>query len=368
MKKICILSMQKVDNFGSLLQSYSLKKIIENLNHKVNFIDIKENKDDNKLLCEKINFSEEINAKKSKFSKIDKFALNRIIIKCKDKNQNYLFNKFRKNNLNISDNCKFEHYDVCVIGSDEVFNCCANKPWGFTSQLFGNIDNADKVITYAASCGSTKYSNLSKDAANKIKETFKNVSAFSVRDKNTEEFVKKLTDKKIINSLDPVLIGNFDEEIKRNSKVKLPKRFCIIYSYYNRIDSKEEIQVIKEFCKQNDMKIITLGAPQFWTRNHFILNPFELLYAFSRAEFVITDTFHGTIFASKYSKKFATIVRESNKNKLIDLINRLEKNNHLCNNIQDINDIYLIDNDINRTNEICEIAKKESLNYLKNNI
>ena len=93
-----------------------------------------------------------------------------------------------------------------------------------------------------------------------------------------------------------------------------------------------------------------------------------MLYAFSRAEFVITDTFHGTIFASKYSKKFATIVRESNKNKLIDLINRLEKNNHLCNNIQDINDIYLIDNDINRTNEICEIAKKESLDYLKNNI
>ena len=39
--KICILSMQKVNNYGSVLQAYSLKKNIENLGHTVDFIDIK---------------------------------------------------------------------------------------------------------------------------------------------------------------------------------------------------------------------------------------------------------------------------------------------------------------------------------------
>lgn len=368
MKNICILSMQRVNNFGSLLQSYSLKKTLNDLKNNVKFIDIKRIEGDDKLFPDKIISKEEIIAKKSKFSKIDKYFINRLIIKIKTNIQNKVFENFRINELCLSDDSNKEHFDTCIIGSDEVFNCSINSSWGFTSQLFGNVDNVDKIITYAASCGSTKHSNLPKEAANKIKETFKNVSAFSVRDKNTEEFVKNLTNKRVINSLDPVLIGNFDKEIKDNSNIKLPNKFCIIYSYYNRIDSKEEIKEIKKFCKQNNMKIITLGAPQFWTYNHIVLNPFELLYAFSKAEFVITDTFHGTIFASKYSKRFATIVRKSNENKLTDLINRLEKNNHLCKNIKDINEIYLINNNINRTNEICRNARKESIEYLKNNI
>lgn len=368
MKNICILSMQRVNNFGSLLQSYSLKKFLESFGTSVEFIDIKANIEDNNLLKTKIITNEEKSAKKSKLLKIDKFFLNRLIIKKKDNLQNEKFEEFRIRNLNIDEKSNNKKFDTCIIGSDEVFNCATNKSWGFTSQLFGNVDNAAKVITYAASCGGTRFSDLSEASINKINNSFKKIYSFSVRDKNTEEFVKKLTNKKVINSLDPVLIGNFDKEIKENSNIKLPNKFCIIYSYYNRIDSKEEIKEIKKFCKQNNMKIITLGAPQFWTSNHIVLNPFELLYAFSKAEFVITDTFHGTIFASKYSKKFATIVRKSNENKLVDLIKRLEKNKHLCKNIKDINEIYLVNNDINRTNEICENARKESIEYLKNNI
>ena len=41
--KIAILSMQKVDNIGSLLQSYSLKKILEKEGNTVIFIDIEKN-------------------------------------------------------------------------------------------------------------------------------------------------------------------------------------------------------------------------------------------------------------------------------------------------------------------------------------
>ena len=50
---ICILSMQRVNNYGSLLQSYSLKKTIESLGHKVYFIDIKkeENMQDKRKVC-----------------------------------------------------------------------------------------------------------------------------------------------------------------------------------------------------------------------------------------------------------------------------------------------------------------------------
>lgn len=48
--KVCILSMQRVGNMGSLLQSYALKTTIERLGHQVEFIDIEKREDDYKLL------------------------------------------------------------------------------------------------------------------------------------------------------------------------------------------------------------------------------------------------------------------------------------------------------------------------------
>ena len=40
---VCILSMQRVDNYGSVLQSYILKEILEELGTKVFFLDIETN-------------------------------------------------------------------------------------------------------------------------------------------------------------------------------------------------------------------------------------------------------------------------------------------------------------------------------------
>ena len=48
--KVCILSMQKIQNFGSLLQAYGLKKMIEDLGHEVYFLDIKKIDADYELL------------------------------------------------------------------------------------------------------------------------------------------------------------------------------------------------------------------------------------------------------------------------------------------------------------------------------
>ena len=289
-------------------------------------------------------------------------------IKRKDKIQVDIFEEFRGKVLKICKENNNQKYDTCVIGSDEVFNCASKSKWGFTSQLFGNVRNANKVITYAASCGETSYENLNNEVILRIKESFKNISSFSVRDCNTYNFVTKLCNKKPTFNLGPVLIGNFDEEIKNCSFLKLPKKFCIVYSYYNRFNNKEEIKTIKKFCKKNKMTLITIGAPQFWIKKHLVLNPFEVLYAFSRAEYVITDTFHGTIFASKYSKRFATIIRKSNRNKLGDLLKRLKQDEHLCINISEIKDKYNLINDKKQIKTICEEERIKSIDYLKHNL
>ena len=74
---------------------------------------------------------------------------------------------------------------------------------------------------------------------------------------------------------------------------------------------------------------IALGAPQMWLKNYVAVSPFEMLKIFQNADFIITDTFHGTIFSEKFNGHFAVLYRESNKNKLGDLVKKIGAENHV---------------------------------------
>lgn len=366
---IAILSMQKVENFGSVLQAYALKKILEKKGHDVYFIDIKKNDKDYYLLnnhSQIFELEKEQTGIKGKLKKINKYVINRCINLFRLKRQNLEFEKFRVENLEIYK--KLNNYDICIIGSDEVFNCLDSGFWGFTSQLFGNIPEARKKITYAASCGSTKYEKLPSEVKKTIIEAFGNISNFSVRDENTKEFVTKLTNKFVEKNLDPVLIYKFKSEIRNANMINVPKRYCIIYSYGNRIHSKNEIDKIKSFCKNQKLIPITIGGPQFWVSRHIVCSPFECLKLFTKADFVITDTFHGTIFSMKYAKKFAVIIRDSNRNKLEDLIKTMSCEAHVINDFSKLNDIYIIKKDEKGIESIINRELNHTIAYLNSAI
>ena len=164
-------------------------------------------------------------------------------------------------------------------------------------------------------------------------------------------------------------MGDFEEEIKQvELPPKLPQKYCIVYSYYNRIHKKEEIEAIRNFCKEKGLEIVAIGAPQKWIKKYIVMDPFQVLAAFQNAEFVITDTFHGTIFASKYNGRFATIVRESNRNKLTDLIYRIGVQDHMVSDISELDIAWKAQDSKQKVNNICKIERDRTLKYLENAI
>ena len=367
--KVCILSMQRVGNMGSLLQSYALKTTIERLGHQVEFIDIEKREDDYKLLDDykhKYDKEKETTGLIGKIKKTDRYTLNRLRIKKKSIDQENVFEQFRQKELFIDR--RSSKYNVCVIGSDEVFNCLNSGAWGFTSQLFGNVSNADKVITYAASCGATKYQELPQSVADKIRSSFDRVSAFSVRDNNTHRFVENLTSKTVVDSLDPVLIYNFDKEVEAAILPELPAHYCVVYSYYNRIHTKVEIEAIENFCNKHNLTPVAIGAPQFWVKNYVVCDPFQCLKIFQNADFVVTDTFHGTIFSAKYSRRFAVLARKSNKNKLLDLVKRIGVEEHLMTRMGELEQVYAREHDKITFKNLIEQEKCKTIKYLKTSI
>ncbi len=366
--KVCILSMQRVANFGSVLQSYSLKKIIESLGHSVEFIDIVPSEEDNRLLAATIDdYTYERYSAKGLKKYFDKDLPIRLINKKKYARQVKMDEEFMNVFLKL-DKKDSERYNTCVIGSDEVFNCMARSPWGFTSQLFGNIKNADRIITYAASCGSTTTERLPEMVKDKIISSFKNISSFSVRDENSKYFVDQLSGRECIVNYDPVFVGDFSEELNNTECPRISKPYCVIYSYQNRIHRYEEINALVEFCKKRDLKMITLLDPQKWSNTYYPVAPFEAIHLFRNAEFVFTDTFHGTILAAKYSRKYGTLKRDSNRNKLGDLIDKLEIQEHAMESISELDLKYELNDNKKRINQIYQQERKRTIEYLRSNL
>lgn len=368
--KVCVLSMQRIDNMGSLLQAYALKSMIElYTNNTVEFIDIQRIEEDYNLLGDFILDFRKENERTGligRLTKIDKYLFNRISARNREKLQCELFNLFRDKYLKL--NNQSDNYDFCVIGSDEVFNCLNAGNWGFTSQLFGNVKEAKEVITYAASCGATCIEDVPENVKLRIRECFKNVKSFSVRDHNTYEFVSNLSNKVVVESFDPVLVYDFSEEIE-NAKMPIDfNNYCIVYSYRNRIHDKEEIREIITFCHNNHLRPIAVGAPQAWIKDFIVCDPFQCLKLFEKSSFVITDTFHGAIFSFKYAEKYAIILRDSNRNKLSDLVNKLSIQEHLISSFSELPSKTGIKKDYDIIKKIIEEERHNTEVYLKENL
>ena len=356
---IGILSMQRICNYGSFLQALSLKMQFEKLGHDVHFIDIEKGKqilpEEDKYVPEnKILYYGKRLFNKDAITKAKHYFFHEKMCKVHNGDyDNYLHNPSTENIKN--------GFDLVVIGSDEVFNCCVESWWGFSKQLFGDVKNARHVVTYAASCGSTDYNLICKyEIAGEVKEAMDKLEAISVRDENTFNFVKNVTGKEPILHLDPVFLSDYPEvEFK-----KLKKPYLLVYAYSNRISDKEEINRIKDYAKKNNLDIICVGQHQQWCKKRIVATGFELLQYVKNADAIITDTFHGTVFSIKYNKKFGTIVRDSNNNKLRGLLQIFELTDRILSTEQ-FSKVMDKDIDFKRTNELIEQYKNKAKDYFE---
>lgn len=359
--KVCILSMQSVNNYGSLLQAYSLKKMVETAGHRVEFLEIERGEDESlNQQCHDLS-----PAPGNHLTGL-RFQLYRVRMKLSNREMKRKFRDFRIRHLGMGTDMSNRHYDLCIIGSDEVFHCLQRAKWGFSTQLFGDVKNADHVITYAACCGETREDALSPAMRKAVTGAMQRLEGISVRDENTADFVRKLTGNQAEYHLDPVAVGDFREEIRESDlKGKLPKRFCLVYSYRNRMEDERIRRAVTDYCKKHDLVPVAPYGAQNWIKAGKALTPFELLKAFEKAECIVTDTFHGTLFGAKYAEKMAVIIRDSNRNKLKDLTKRLGIEDHVLSDPSRLKDVLEVPLNRSEIDRILAEAREKSLKYLK---
>ena len=351
--KIGILSMQKVMNYGSFLQGFALKKIIEGLGHQCEFIDITPGRIFPEL---KRSYSFLLQKLFERYFKWD--VLTRVYY-------TYLFRRrfrdefFRELEVNKH---TIQHFDVVVIGSDEVFNFAQHIPWGYTPQLYGRVSNAEKVISYAGSFGHTTMDDIQRFGVKKeLSELMSSMAGISVRDQNSFDIVKELTGREPIVNIDPVLLYDYTPWVHPVNR----KDYIIVYSYPNRIKNREEIAAIKTFARQQKKKLISIGFYFPWCDETIVPHPFEVLGYMKGADYIITDTFHGSVMSLKFNRPFVSLVRSTNQQKMISLLSQFQLTDRIVDNMALLDKTMLKSIDYNYVNSILKIEKERSLNYLK---
>jgi hypothetical protein len=359
MESVSILSMQRVVNYGSFLQAYAMKRVLEMMGYGCEFVDIIPGEVLNKM---KKGIGYNVNIV------INKYLTINIVNEIKYR---YFMKKNYNNNclklLGVGNDYIYDvRSDVLIIGSDEVFNCIQKSKWGFSTQLFGDVKGVKNVITFAASFGHTTFDQLCNYKIEKIiKRCLDNVSAISVRDENTEIILRRLGLNNIKRHLDPVFLYDYNKEIK---EISLSEKYILIYAYPRRILEKNEVMQIKYISKIEKLKIISIGAYYSWADNSIVVHPFELLSYFKKAEYVVTDTFHGVVLSIKYKKKFAVFLRNTNKYKISNLLNEFRMADHIITNYNVMNNVLKI----NPKNELIDLVIKDNyesaLKYFNDNI
>ena len=322
--RVGILSMQRIYNYGSFLQAYGLRAILQSLGCEVQFVDY----EPGACLVESAASKTGLARKAEKALEVfhydaplkDKLAFIRY-------KRTYSRRFYPMLGLTERHNLGPE-LDMLVIGSDEVFNCVQdNANVGFTPALFGQGCRAGRKVTYAASFGNTTLEKLERyGKRDEVAGYLKELDAVSARDANTGAIVEALTGDEPVYNLDPVLAYDYVGECGRIPVEVDEGNYMVVYGYSGRL-SEEECAAVRAYADARGLKVLNIGGVQGVCDRFVDCSPFEVLAYFKHAKAVVTDTFHGTIFSTVAHTPFAAFVRSSgygNSEKLTDLLCRLD--------------------------------------------
>lgn len=255
--------------------------------------------------------------------------------------------------------------DFYIVGSDQVWN--PTHIGGFNPAYFLDFAKpGKKKISYAASIGTEYIDHRYKE---KVKGSLSSFASISIRERSSKEAVEQLVDKPIEVVLDPTLLLNREDydEIKVKSNIKEP--YILVYSI-------EKNASLISFANKISK---SLGLPIIQRRpgNDLInqLEPFytadagEFLGLVESAEYIITNSFHGTVFAVLYKKPFVSMLHSDTGSRTADLLEELGLSNHILYDLNDFDDFHMFNYDnMEEVEAKIKELKEFSLDFLKTSL
>lgn len=363
--KIALITIHRVTNYGAILQAYATKLVLSKYGE-VSTIDYQ-----NRFLTRHMDYlriEPSIHGLKMVVHDILNFPSRyKLITK---------FNSFMLSNLNLTKkmnktdliNGEANYFDVYVCGSDQIWNpnIISRKKEIDPIFFLSFVGQNKKKISYASSLGNHNFTQQEKPI---VKGLLADFDSISTREENGVEKLTSLgLEKSVHHVLDPTLLFNKQKwmDLCFVPTETETEKFILVYSVPRTELLKK---AIKFFADKLGYKVISIDKvmiPLPYVDRHIKdAGPKEFITLFSKASFVITDSFHGTCFALNFEIPFVSIYIENKTNRQESLLGQLGVADRIAYNE---NDFALLETsqEFKEVRNRLDELRKASLNFLDN--
>lgn len=381
----CVLAVRRRNhnNYGTTLQAYATVKVLQSLNYEVEIIRYNNKRT---VVGTLLALPEYIRSggkdelfirinKKIKSLYLHKYHQNNVVRNkaVEDFKESFFeplcryydgYEELEKGSLN---------YDICLTGSDQLWH-----PMGFASGFYNLmfVDDSIPKISYASSFG------VSVIPVHQIEGTKRYLERFnwvSVREQRGVEIIKSISNIVPDFVCDPVMLLTKDQWINfaASSKFDIKEPYIFCYFLGERKDIREYAMELKNRTK---CKIVAMrhvdkyidADNNFGDYAPYDVSPMDFVFLLQNARYVLTDSFHGTIFSIILEKSFMTFYRVapsrfgSTHSRIDSLLDKFQLKNRLFKS-----DIYTEINNLIDYDEVRKIVdefRTKSFNLLKLNL
>lgn len=375
--KVAILTQPLHNNYGGLLQAYALKEVLKQRGHEVTVINRRTPTPSKlRLIAHKIKNSLTSRTPDRKLrltepqKKIISINTDSFINQYIPELSELITSNHGMKNLNN------QNFDAYIVGSDQCWRpTYSPKIENFFLDFAERTKNI-KRVSFAASFGTSDWE-FSNKQTKTCKKLLKKFDAISVREKSAINLVQTYLNRSdAVHVLDPTMLlskEQYNNIIKAQKTEKSPGSLNVYVldknpekdAFISNIEKQLGLKQFEVMPKKriNIDKVIGSNINDFQYPH-----PASWLKAFEDAEFVITDSFHGTLFSILYNVPFITL---GNKHRgmarfesLLETFNLSER---LVSDIQSVDIDSLQKRNINwqDVNEIINSKRNASLRFLE---
>jgi len=256
-----------------------------------------------------------------------------------------------------------ERYECVICGSDQVWN--PDITGRDLSYFLNFCDSTTRRISYAPSFG---VETLPEDFAEVVAEECRRFSHLSVREAQGQALVEKLTGHTPPLVVDPTLLMTREEWAGEETPHPAVKGEYILYYTVRHSDSL--FRFCLELAQKSGLKVLIAGGNavrRLCNRDDRVeyvcdLGPREWLYLLHRARYVVTNSFHGTVFSINYRKDFYVEFSSLTNSRLSHIVSTLG----LEKQIVTAEEVELCPTDYTRAERLLPQLRNESLRFLQN--
>lgn len=342
------------DNYGNRLQNYALQEALTEIGHDVETLNNPWEEDYNPYRERLIS-----NLKKITYyiTKRPKRYIRKIRFE-KFNNRYIEFSKFWLNNKKDKKKAA-QFYDIFVCGSDQVWNSEAKE---ITGKYFADFAAPSKRASYAASFGIDR---IIPERKEEFAQYLSGMKYISVREQNGIDIIHDIFNKKVYCHVDPTFLLSADKWDKLLSSIGRPNK-NYIFCYFLGKPSNEIYNKIKKYGTEKNLKICLICNELESPFN--TAGPENFISFIKNAEFVLTDSFHGTVFSIIYEKPFYVFMRSGASKGMLSRIHSVLNLFNLQYRFEptELNEQNIYNIDFSMCRKILNQERKKAFDYLRN--